>query len=367
MLLRDSFMTELLVMDRFEELGKRLYQRDEYRLLFQPRTYPEFLAFVEQFPQPDDVLLKEVYSRIQSRESLEQEFLTSLFDVEFHQVPRYYLGIIHSHDYFELLYMVQGTCTQLVRNTTLEMRAGDFMILSPSVPHYVQILDDSSIAINITIRRSTFERVFFGLFSDNDILSNFFTKVLYGKNPDPYIIFQTGQDYAVMEQVFSLMYEYNHSVPYSRQALNNGVSNLFIHLLRYHQGNACTGSNGAGQSAFVLPLLQYIQTHCETVTLEKMSDVFHYQPAHISREIKKATGMTFSEIKQRLRLQRAADLLATTSLSFGHISDLLGYTDTSHFYKQFKHYFGTTPKLYRERNTHDADSRIPIDFEEMSL
>ena len=152
-----------------------------------------------------------------------------------------------------------------------------------------------------------------------------------------------------MEQVFNLMYEYNHSVPYSRQALNNGVSNLFIHLLRYHQGNAYTGSNGAGQSAFVLPLLQYIQTHCETVTLEEMSNVFHYQPAHISREIKKGTGMTFSEIKQRLRLQRAAELLDTTTLSYGHISDLLGYTDTSHFYKQFRQYYGSTPKQYRNR------------------
>lgn len=82
------------------------------------------------------------------------------------------MGIIHSHDYFELLYIVQGSCTQLVQNTTLQMSTGDFMILSPEVPHYVQIADDNTLAINITIRRSTFESVFFGLFSDNDILSN---------------------------------------------------------------------------------------------------------------------------------------------------------------------------------------------------
>ena len=221
------------------------------------------------------------------------------------------------------------------------------------------MLEDDAIAINFTIRRSTFEKVFFGLFSDNDILSSFFTKVLYGKNPDPYIIFQTGQDFAVMEQVFDLMYEYQHPVAYSRQALNNGISNLFIHLMRYHQENACTGSDRVYRNAMVLGVLQYIQAHCETVTLEELSLRFHYQAAHISREIKKATSMTFSEIKQRLRLQRAVELLETTSLSFGHISDLLGYTDTSHFYKQFRQYYGTTPRQYRNRaNTRMAEGEI---------
>lgn len=349
MFLKDSFLSDLLSMDRLERMGKQLYLQEAYQPLFQPRTYPEFLAFVKQFPLPDDDGLKEVYSKIQSQESSEQEFLTSVFDVEFHQAPRYNLGIIHSHDYFELLYMVQGSCTQLVRSTTLDMQAGDFMILSPSVPHYVQILDDSSVAINITIRRSTFERAFFSLFSDNDILSDYFAKVLYGKDPDPYIVFRTGQDYTVMQQVFDLMYEYQHSMAYSRQALNNGISNLFIYLLRYHQENAYTGANAAGQHTFVLPLLQYIQAHCETVTLEELSDVFHYQASHVSREIKKSTGMTFSEIKQRLRLQRAVKLLDTTTLSYSHISDLLGYADTSHFYKQFRQYYGSTPKQYRNR------------------
>lgn len=363
MFLRDAYISELLVMDQFEKLGQQLYADPAHRAIFEPRTYDEFLQFVSTYPLPDNSMLKHIYSQIKSTRSLEQETLTSKFDVEFHKVPRYYMGTIHSHDYFELLYIVQGTCTQLVQNTHLNMCEGDFMILSPEVPHYVQIADDNTLAINITIRRSTFESVFFGLFSDNDILSNFFTKVLYGKHPDPYIIFQTAHDHAVMAQVFDLMYEYEHPVPYSRQAINNGISNLFIHLLRYHQQRAYTGGGGIGHNSLVLPILQYVQSHCETVTLQMLSEEFHYQPAYISREIKKATGMTFSEIKQRLRLQRAADLLATTTLSFGYISDTLGYTDTSHFYKQFKHCFGITPKLYRERNAHDIRPSMQSDSE----
>ena len=41
------------------------------------------------------------------------------------------------------------------------------------------------------------------------------------------------------------------------------------------------------------------------------------------------------------------ELLETTSLSYSYISALPGYTDIGHFCKQFRQYYGTTPKQYR--------------------
>ena len=83
------------------------------------------------------------------------------------------------------------------------------------------------------------------------------------------------------------------------------------------------------------------------MTLQELSELFHYHPTYIGKAIKEETGKTFNELRQDLRLSRAADLLRQTDTPLQRIAMDLGYSDVSHFYRNFKSRYGMTPNQYR--------------------
>ena len=63
----------------------------------------------------------------------------------------------------------------------------------------------------------------------------------------------------------------------------------------------------------------YISEHISTVTMSKLTDVFHYHMNYINLLIKEFTGSTYSTYLIFLRMERAKLLLETTSLSVEEI------------------------------------------------
>ena len=68
-------------------------------------------------------------------------------------------------------------------------------------------------------------------------------------------------------------------------------------------------------------------------------------PDVITSESLQTPGL--SEQITRLRVQRAMELLATTSLSNVEISRLTGFSDYNYFYRVFRRQTGLTPRRYR--------------------
>lgn len=67
------------------------------------------------------------------------------------------------------------------------------------------------------------------------------------------------------------------------------------------------------------------------------------------RRFTKATGITPSEYLQKLRVQRACDLLESSTTTFEQITYKVGYEDVSAFRKVFIKIMGLTPKEFRGR------------------
>ncbi len=67
----------------------------------------------------------------------------------------------------------------------------------------------------------------------------------------------------------------------------------------------------------------------------------------LDRHFKKATGETLLAYLQRIRVERAKQLLETTNASFDEISYQAGYMDNSFFRKLFIKYTTLRPGEYR--------------------
>jgi AraC-like DNA-binding protein len=70
---------------------------------------------------------------------------------------------------------------------------------------------------------------------------------------------------------------------------------------------------------------------------------------NLSRLFRQQYGVSFQGYLQKVRLEKAADLLGTTHLPVTWIARRVGYLDVSRFGQHFKRRFGFTPSHWREQ------------------
>ena len=59
--------------------------------------------------------------------------------------------------------------------------------------------------------------------------------------------------------------------------------------------------------------------------------------------------MSIGEYLKNLRMQKAGELLETTSLNVKEVAAAVGMRDQSHFVRAFKKSYGLTPSQYRDK------------------
>lgn len=90
------------------------------------------------------------------------------------------------------------------------------------------------------------------------------------------------------------------------------------------------------------------QNFSRQITLKEMSKKISTSERTLMRKFKKATGELPHKFIQKLRVQKAKQLLIQTNDSFEHITYIVGYTNPSTFRKLFKEMTGLNPGMYRE-------------------
>ncbi len=82
-------------------------------------------------------------------------------------------------------------------------------------------------------------------------------------------------------------------------------------------------------------------------------------PGHLSRLFKQHFGASFQAYLQKIRIQKAADLLITTQIPISRIARRVGYRDPARFGQHFRRHIGTTPTLHRSQNSLNHKNQTP--------
>jgi len=88
------------------------------------------------------------------------------------------------------------------------------------------------------------------------------------------------------------------------------------------------------------------------ISLNEASQLVCLSPKYISKIFKKDTGIGFNAYKLQLKMDKAKEMLDTTTQNINEIAAKIGYHNTESFVKIFKKLVGTTPTLYRQK-THN--------------
>lgn len=329
-----------LPLSRQETFFKALIMQSGSQILILGNTHP----VIKRLSEVNAVFSEQTLS--------ENSFIPQDYDAAVMRHNRYTPAISHSHDFIEVIYVLHGSCTNYISTAPIDLKQGDICIIGRHTPHALGVFSDNCVSCNLMIRSSSFEKIFLGILPEQDILSSFLKKGLYGRSANSYLIFPTGTDARILDSFNTIYREYQKKQPYTRYMMNSLISTLFILLLR-HYGALARISDPSGKSVGskeISAILYYIQNHYENITLKKLSELFHYSERHIGRLIKEYTGLSFTGLLHQIRLNQAARLLTDSALPVSDIISSVGYADYGFFYRIFKQTFHVTPAEYRKHS-----------------
>lgn len=93
----------------------------------------------------------------------------------------------------------------------------------------------------------------------------------------------------------------------------------------------------------------YIESnYCTNIRISMFAEKYFFSQEYLNKLFKNKYGFTIYEYVLKLRMERAAELLAQPDIKISDIAERLGYADNHYFSKAFRNYYQLTPTEYRK-------------------
>ena len=261
----------------------------------------------------------------------------------------YMVSIPHTHEFFEITYVLQGSCTLLFEGESANLAPGDLCIVSPGSGHSLPF-EQGCLALSTVVRRSTFDQVFANLLTQKDLVSRFFRNCLYQPKRANYILLKTGSDPMTFATLQQLFYECYQEDDYANDCAASLLNLYLARALRASRAAVTLHDyEGYAERDFDFALvLQYIQQNYRTVTLSSLAHTFHFSETYLSKLIRKNLNQNFTEVLRTLKMNHALEYLMNTPMKISEIADAVGYDSVDHFSRTFRKVYGVAPLEYRK-------------------
>lgn len=241
--------------------------------------------------------------------------------------------------------MCAGETVHHVNGQKIRLRQGELLFLSQSAAHAVRRAALGDVAVNFIVLPDFFTTALSAIGEEQTPLRGFLVDCLCGRNTGPgYLHFQVAGVAPVQNLVENLLWTPLEETPHKRKISQMTMALLFPQLL----GHTETLAAEDREQAAVLNVLRYVETSYAEGSLTDTAQLLHYDLSWLSREIKRKTGKTYTQLVQEKRLAQAAFLLRNTDRNVADISIAVGYENIGYFHRIFAEAYGRTPKHYRE-------------------
>jgi len=188
-------------------------------------------------------------------------------------------------------------------------------------------------------------------------ISELFEKLTLSKQPIDYI---KSIGIHLCFSFETLLSNYNLGIADSIQGGNNIYKNIFesnssVCLSEILVQEATSVLNQlcalAGKSNILIKkVYTYInENYKDNITLQNLADHVHTNSSYLSRLFKNETGSTITDAINKVRLDKAKELLVNSDLKTYEVAAEVGIPDPSYFSVIFKKHFGISPKDYSHK------------------
>jgi AraC-like DNA-binding protein len=274
-------------------------------------------------------------------EDIRSEKGTSSFYTYRFEVP-YFEFKWHYHPEYELTYIIKGSGHRLVGNSYAYFSAGDLVLLGSNLPHTwsgKMDAEESSEALVIQFSKE-FMAPFLQL-DEGKAIKQLLEQANRGLHFENHITLAdrlvdltnaTGIDRVVkLVSILELL---------SQQSATPIASNAF-HTVASPKSELRINK--------VCLFIQHNFTG--KISLKEVADLIHLTESNFCKFFKKATGKTYSDYINEIRINEASRLLVQTEQNINQISYACGFETLSYFNRVFFSKKGTTPSNYRKENS----------------
>ncbi|MDO4560982.1 MAG: AraC family transcriptional regulator [bacterium] len=253
--------------------------------------------------------------------------------------------LFHRQDYFFLNYAYRGDYDAISHkyDNRITIREGECYISQPYAGYAIMGDSAEEIIVGVLVQKETFFKTFLPVLSADAKLFRFFLEPQTNACADEFIHLRFADGFSVRTLLEMMMVEYANKREDTQAVLRPLALALFMQVARQYRLSSPAPKNETPAAKIV----RYMSEHTDAVTLKTISAQFSYHPNYVSALLHRELGKTFSEILLEQRMERAAALLKGTTLTVEEIALMLGYSNSSNFYKAFREFYHASPREYK--------------------
>ena len=259
----------------------------------------------------------------------------------------------HSHDYIEMIYSLSGQTTHIINGNKIVLKQGELLVLGQNAGQEILPASKDDISINFIILPEFFDNIFTVVGDEATPLKKFIIECLKNNSDKSgYLYFEVSDIVPVQNLVENLICALVDDNANDKKILRFTMTLLFMQLTLYTDRLAYQTDDEFA----IMEMLRYVDENYKDGSLTYLEKSLHYDFYWFSREIKKKTGKTYTEIVQEKRLSKALSLLANTDMNISDIAMYVGYDNVSYFHRLFAKHYGVTPHQWRKNHLANKDT-----------
>lgn len=263
----------------------------------------------------------------------------------------------HWHNEYELIGVLKGSITVRVQSELVCLKKGDLLLVNSNVIHAIDSTgEEENLCMLVQMRPDLFV-------SDESDPSELLFYLNSTDEEEPSCGFS--HFYKRMAKiVYQSMREEKHAQFRVRAEACGLIADLFdyvVYDVRFRD------KRSRSDEQLTVSIIEYLENNLSEEQLAEMTcHEFGVSRKTLDRNLKQTLGVTGKEIVDRLRMDKAKELLKNTNKTMSYILDACGFGSEKTFYRMFRQETGVTPKEFRESGSivnENHELRGYLDFE----
>lgn len=254
----------------------------------------------------------------------------------------------HSHDYFQLYYILRGSINHHIDENSALLCYGDVFIIPPNVNHYISWEEKDTAFYSLSFT----PRFLDNIGRQNSFVTDFLELLVATPLEElhPKLSLQVNDSLFIVALLNRIMKEFAEKNTGSEDIIKECTVLLITLFSRnyFNEKPDIIPMQFKTTRQSVLYCINYISEHCtEDITLDEISRNATLSKACFCKMFSSLTGMSFKKFLNAKRIEKAVEYIMTDEYKITTISELCGYSDFSTFYRNFKKITGVSPLNYK--------------------
>ena len=242
----------------------------------------------------------------------------------------------HRHNFYELLFFIEGDVTYMVADHPYPLQPGDLLIIPGSIPHYPVFGETKRYRRVVLWVTPDFVRTL----PQGQALMECFPQV----DGTYFYRFSPADSEHLLERAMAVTEEFSYARPFTDTMSLLLVTELLILIHRMIPTSAPNHPEDSVSEQLVQDVVRFINDNLtRELTLDYIADHFFISKFYLSRVFKRYMNVTPHSYVTQRRLAMAKRLLYD-GISPTEVYRRCGYTDYSSFYRAFREQYGISPK-----------------------